>query len=116
VKQVDLHRAATNELIEAARFYEQRRAGLGFRFLCVVEEICAKIGEVPDIGAVAGAAERKRRVPRFPFDVVYRERADGILVLAVKAPSTQARLLEVAPLSAVGRTGPCSRTREKTRG
>jgi len=84
VKQVDLHRAATNEMIEAARFYEQRRKGLGLRFLRAVEEICAKIGEGPDLGAPAGGVERKCRVPRFPFDVVYSARGDGILVLAIK--------------------------------
>jgi toxin ParE1/3/4 len=84
VKQADLHRAATNEMIEAARFYEQRREGLGFRFVRVVEEICAKIGEAPDIGSPAEGVERKRRVPRFPFDVVYRTHGAGILVLAIK--------------------------------
>ena len=84
MKQVDVHRAATSEMIEAARFYEQRREGLGFRFLRVVEEVCAKIGESPSTGASTGGVERKRRVPRFPFDVVYRDRGEGILVLAVK--------------------------------
>jgi toxin ParE1/3/4 len=71
-------------MIEAARFYEQRRAGLGFRFLRVVEALCAKIAEPPDIGASVGRKERKRRVPRFPFDAVYRNQDERILILAVK--------------------------------
>jgi len=33
VKDIDLHRSATAEMIEAARFYERRRNGVGFRFL-----------------------------------------------------------------------------------
>jgi toxin ParE1/3/4 len=84
VKRVDFHRTATAEMIEAARFYEQRRKGLGFHFLQIVEEVCAKIAEPPDVGAPAARAERKRRVPRFPFDVVYRHQEERILVLAVQ--------------------------------
>jgi len=84
VKPVDFHRAATTGMIEASRLYEQRREGLGFRFLRVVEEVSAKIAEPPDIGAPASRKERKRRVPRFPFDVVYRNQEERVLILAVK--------------------------------
>jgi toxin ParE1/3/4 len=84
VKTVDLHRQATAEMIDAARRYEQRREGLGFRFIRVVEEVCDKIGEFPEVGAPLGRKDRKRRVPRFPYDVVYRIKEEGILVLAIK--------------------------------
>jgi toxin ParE1/3/4 len=84
VKAVDLHRRATAEMIEAARFYEERRNGLGFRFIRVVEEVCAPIGELPDTGTPLGRKDRKRRVPGFPYDVVYRPKDDAILVLAIK--------------------------------
>jgi plasmid stabilization system protein ParE len=84
VKTVDLHRQATAEMIEAARVYEQRREGLGFRFIRVVEEVCDKIGQFPEAGAPLGRKERKRRVPRFPYDVVYKTMEGRILVLAIK--------------------------------
>ena len=71
-------------MIEAARVYEQRRGGLGFRFIRVVEEVCDKIGEFPEAGAPLGRKDRKRRVPRFPYDVVYRIAEERILVLAIK--------------------------------
>ena len=41
-------------MIEAARVYEQRREGLGFRFIRVVEEVCEKIGERREVGAPLG--------------------------------------------------------------
>ena len=82
MKTVDLHRRATAEMIEAARVYEQRREGLGFRFIRVVEEVCDKIGELPEVGAPLGRRDRKRRVPRFPYDVLYRIKDERILVLA----------------------------------
>jgi len=84
VKPVDLHRRATAEMIEAARVYEQRREGLGFRFIRVVEEVCDKIGQLPAMGAPLGRRDRKRRVPRFPYDVVYSIMEERILVLAIK--------------------------------
>ena len=84
MKTVNLHRQATAEMIDAARVYEQRREGLGFRFLRVVEEVCDKIGEFPEAGAPLGRKDRKRRVPRFPYDAVYRITEEGILVLAIK--------------------------------
>ena len=71
-------------MIEAARAYEQRREGFGFRFIRMVEEVCDKIGEFPEAGGPLGRMERKRRVPRFPYDVVYRITGDQILVLAIK--------------------------------
>jgi len=71
-------------MIEAARFYEQRRQGLGIRFIRVVEEVCGEIGELPDAGAPLGRKDRKRHVPGFPYDVIYRPKDEGIVVLAIK--------------------------------
>jgi len=71
-------------MIEAARLYERRREGLGFRFIRVVEEVCDRIGDLPDAGAPLGRKDRKRRVSHFPYDGVYRIEQDRILVLAIK--------------------------------
>jgi plasmid stabilization system protein ParE len=81
---VDVHRRATAEMIEAARFYEGRNQGLGFRFIRVVEDVCASVGEFPEAGAPLGRKDRKRRVPGFPYDVVYRAKEDQMIVLAIK--------------------------------
>jgi plasmid stabilization system protein ParE len=83
VKAVDLHRGATAEMIEAARFYELRRHGIGFRFLQRVEDACQRIAESPDAGSPLGRVDRKRSVPGFPYDVVYRIETQRVLVLAI---------------------------------
>jgi toxin ParE1/3/4 len=43
-----------------------------------------RLGELPEVGAPLGRKDRKRRVPRFPYDVVYRIKEERILVLAIK--------------------------------
>ena len=83
MKDIDLHRSATAEMIEAARFYERRRNGVGFRFLQRVEEVCQRIGECPDSGSPVGRRDRRRTVPGFPYNVVYRVEEQRVLVLAV---------------------------------
>ena len=57
-------------MIEAARFYERRRQGVGFRFLQRVEEMSRRIGDGPEGGAPFGRKDRRRSVPGFPYGVV----------------------------------------------
>jgi toxin ParE1/3/4 len=83
VKAVDLHRSATAEMIEAARFYERRRHGVGFRFIQRVDDLCQRIGESPAAGSPLGRKDRKRAVPGFPYNVVYRIEEERVLVLAI---------------------------------
>jgi len=47
-------------MIEAARVYEQRREGLGFRFIRVVEETAERIAATPDAGSPVEGGYRKR--------------------------------------------------------
>jgi len=46
----------------AARWYEQRRAGLGFEFFDAVDEAISRVVDFPKIGAP---------VPRLPVDLRY---------------------------------------------
>ena len=70
-------------MIQAAQFYEERRPGLGFRFIRAVEDISKEIGRLPDAGSPLGQKDRKRAVPRFPYNVVYRIEQERVLVLAI---------------------------------
>lgn len=83
MKPVDLHRSATAEMIEAARFYERRRPGVGFRFLQRIETVCEQIGETPDAGFPLTDDERRRAVPGFPYSLIYKIRNDRVVVLAI---------------------------------
>jgi hypothetical protein len=62
------------ELVEAARWYESHRAGLGMAFLDAVDTAVARIAEMPSIGSpLPGSADetlRRRAVLRLPYPVI----------------------------------------------
>ena len=80
---LQFHPQAENELRSVARWYETRRAGLGFEFLATVEAGMARIESNPqsfprletwrDDGDV-----RRLVLPRFPYVIVF-ELADEII-------------------------------------
>lgn len=78
------HPEAEAEHLENIAYYEERRAGLGARYLAefesVLEQVCEnphryRIERVPDI--------RRVRMRRFPFTILYRETEGSVEVLAV---------------------------------
>lgn len=75
--------SAREELNAAAAFYESRVPGLGREFLDDVERAVASVRARPAIGVAVGRAFRKSLLLRFPFSVIYAERPDEILIVAV---------------------------------
>ena len=73
---------ANLELIEAARWYDGREAGLGDRFLGAVKAAETLMQCHPEWGTPNQRRTRKWTVPDFPYQLVYREETDRILVLA----------------------------------
>ena len=79
---------AEAELRAAIGWYEQERAGLGDEFWSEVQHILELIQRHSEIGGritrvrVRGIA-RRLPVRRFPYFVVYRERADAIEIVAI---------------------------------
>ena len=79
---------ASSELADAARWYEERRVGLGAMFLDAVEATVRSIASWPESGTrVAGVAEpldiRRAPVSRYPYHLAYLVAEDTIYVLAV---------------------------------
>ncbi len=79
---------ATAELEDAARWYEQRRAGLGLAFLSSVDQAVDALANWPDAGTPVHGLSAElpvRRVPvaRFPYFVAYLVGPDAVHVLAV---------------------------------
>ena len=78
---------AVAELHEAARWYEQRRAGIGLAFLAAVEEVVDGIGRWPESGSPVPESKRlgirRTRLARFPYHVVHLVSEDEIRVLAI---------------------------------
>jgi len=69
---VVFHPLAERELIESAKFYDKRAAGLGADFIRQVEHTLATVVADPGAGNVLSGAIRRRLVQRFPFAVLYK--------------------------------------------
>jgi toxin ParE1/3/4 len=85
VKPFQLSDPASAELIEAIRWYERQRAGLGGELFDAITETIDLIRTHPEIGGPRGTQRPTRQllVTRFPYYVVYRIRDDDIYVVAV---------------------------------
>ena len=77
------HPEAQEEMIESARFYEERSEGFGSDFLVAVEEATRRIVQFPEAGAIDRSQVRKRLVSGFPFTVLYEIQPDRIFIAAV---------------------------------
>ncbi len=82
--QLTYHPEAEAELIEAARFYEQRLPSLGTQFLDTVESAIRIIQNAPKQCRVIEADVRLYLMPRFPFAIYYRVLPDQLRILAIK--------------------------------
>ena len=82
--RVIYHPAAESELIESARFYEQRVPGLGREFVGAVDQAIAAIAEDPKRWRIVRADVRRHVMPRFPFAIYYRLLEDHLRILTIK--------------------------------
>jgi plasmid stabilization system protein ParE len=83
VKEAIFHPEARAEMRESIEFYEARLDGLGLRFLSAVEQTAERISIHPEAGASLAGEFRKRIVPGFPYNIIYRVWEDYIYLLAV---------------------------------
>ena len=76
---------AEAELVEAAEWYESRRAGLGLRLILAVDRAFEDILDAPGSHAlwIAGRPFRKRVLTRFPYVVFFRSDGARVDVVAV---------------------------------
>ena len=77
------HAEAELELVEAAKFYDSRVAGLGANFLKAVETAIADIVVHPNRFAIVEGDIRRCRVRRFPYCVYFRQIGTMIRVLVI---------------------------------
>jgi len=78
---------AEQELVEAERWYEAQRAGLGGEFRHAVEEAMVRLLEAPysaprlfSVPKAIGA--RQVFVKRFPYSIIFMEEGDALWILA----------------------------------
>ena len=87
MRTVRILEAAAEEAAEAAAWYERQHPGLGADFLRTInaaldllEDGVVPLAPVPGTAAQRGA--KRLILKRFPYDVVLRETADEILIVA----------------------------------
>ena len=77
------HPEARAEYIEAAAYYEHRRAGLGARFTIEIEATIERIIEAPSRWPVLEQDVRRCLTHIFHYGVLYTVEPDHVLILAV---------------------------------
>jgi toxin ParE1/3/4 len=83
VKRARFTAPARRELLSEVSYYNGKEPGLGARFTTAVEEATTRALAFPLTGSPASKSTRRVFVKDFPFAVVYRADADGILIFAV---------------------------------
>ena len=81
--RVSFHPLAIEEMIQAAQFYESRRAGLGNHFLLSIKTGLKKMEETPLIPPADIKGRRKWRIKKFPYSLIYRVEEEKVFILAV---------------------------------
>lgn len=82
--KISLTPEAEQELIEGARFYaKEGNTDLGRAFIAAFERSAALLEEMPLLGAPWHGSVRRLPLHRFPYSLVYRVRADEVIVLAL---------------------------------
>ena len=80
---VRLKRVAHYEYDEAADWYEQRRTGLGVRFVAALQETIQAIAEHPNRYPEVWPDGRESFVSGWPYCVYYQIHDDHVMVIAV---------------------------------
>ena len=82
MKSVRIVAPARRELLAEVIYYNGEEAGLGARFMTAIEEATARALAFPLAGSPASKSTRRVFLKGFPFAVVYRPTADGIVIFA----------------------------------
>jgi len=83
IRHVTFHELAEQELLDAAHYYENQSAGLGFAFLEEIEHAVAQICEHPESTYQISPLVRRKIVRRFPYSIMYSVQDDRIRILAI---------------------------------
>jgi hypothetical protein len=82
VKPFEIREDADAEALAAADWYESQ-AKMGQEFLTCLQQTIRAICADPTSHEQLGRGIRRRRVPRFPYDVIFRDKPDVVRILAV---------------------------------
>ncbi len=78
-----LNSDASQEMIDAAKYFEEQQPGLGQNFLDELQDSFNLIITMPYAYPMVGKRTRKKILYRFPFNIIYAIEDDRIRVLAI---------------------------------
>ncbi|CAN5524719.1 hypothetical protein BH10ACI2_BH10ACI2_08870 [soil metagenome] len=88
--RIRYHSSARNEVIKAAKYYEDQANGVGNRFLAEIDRVVLDIADLPILWPITEYGTRKRiLVSPFPFSIHYKIVHDEIVIIAVAHQSRQ---------------------------
>jgi plasmid stabilization system protein ParE len=85
-RRLRTHPEAAEEFLSAAEWYELQRPSLGTQFEAEVDAVLADLESGLAVSSwVRGRNRKVRRIilKRFPYDIVFLEHGEGIVVVAV---------------------------------
>jgi len=83
MKIVRFHPDAEAGMIDAAAYYEAQQPELGRRFLASVQDAVNRIVLNPHLYPIVELDVRRCLTKTFPFGILFRERPDKTVILAV---------------------------------
>ena len=83
MKPIGFHSEARTEAVESARYYEEQQTGLGKRFSVALQDGLTHIQNQPQLYPQIEANCQRALLYHFPYGIIYREREDGIQIIAI---------------------------------
>lgn len=81
--RIIFHPEAYDEMLESARFFEEKSPGLGSDLISAVQESTHRISDFPESGPIEKGSIRKCLVRGFPFTLLYEVSHNLIFIVAV---------------------------------
>lgn len=82
--KLSYHPAAESEVVQTAKYYQQRVHSLGPQFLEEFDRSIGRIRVAPTASRIVAGDKRRFLMPRFPYGIYYRIARDEIRILVVK--------------------------------
>ncbi len=83
MKPIEFLLAAEDDLTEIILSYNQKQLNLGYEFLDEVKRALLRISDFPNAWPKLSQHTRRNQVNRFPFGIIYQNRSEKILIIAI---------------------------------
>ncbi len=81
--EIEFHKLAMKEYVDAYNWYEDKRIGLGEKFIVEVRKQLEVVADKPYQFSIKRKSYREARVGIFPYNIVYQIiKTDGLIYVA----------------------------------